>query len=166
LNNRFVTGCSSRKRLIGAAAVISCAMSVGGCASGPSYSAQPKGSISLVTAEFTINGKPAGSTHEIQCFQDDWNHTIETGNPDSGVRMVVGMADKVSPDKTVMRVTARSVVLTNVGGFSGSFIENQIGTAKASIYGTTFAVSGTADGANTDDPNKKTTATFDIKANC
>src|SRR5690242_16034119 len=109
---------SSRKRLMGVAIGASCALSVAGCASGPVYSAQPKGSAAFVTAEIAINGQTAATTHEIKCFQDDWSHTIEAGNRDSGVRMVVGTGDKL---------TAKSVVLTNVGGFTGSFIENQIG---------------------------------------
>jgi hypothetical protein len=71
--------------------------------------------------------------------------------------MVLGTGDKV---------TAQSVVLTNVGGFTGSFVTKQIGKAEAAIIGTTFKVSGTAKGANTDDPNKNTDASFEIKANC
>jgi lipoprotein LpqH len=147
LKNRFVVA-------IGAA---SCAVSVASCAAGPSYSTQPKGSVPNVTAEITINGNVAANTHDIRCYQDGWNHTVEAGTRDSGVKMVLGTGDKV---------TAKSVVLTNIGGFTGSFIENQIGESKASIIGSTFKVSGTADGATTDDPNKKATASFEIKANC
>jgi hypothetical protein len=122
--------------------------------------------VPTITAEITVNGKSAGTTHDVRCSQDGWSHTIKTGNKDSGVTLVVDTKDAV---------VARSVVLTNVGGFTGAAWQyqekdltwkNQMGKAEAKIIGTTFKVSGTAAGANTDDPNKNTTASFEIKANC
>src|SRR6201999_1497476 len=125
--NRFVV-------VIGA---VACTAAVASCSSGPTNSSQPKGSVPLSTAEISVNGKPAGTTREVRCSQDGWSHTIATGNKDAGMQMVVGTGDAVTP---------RSVVLTNVGGFSGSFVQNQIGKAEASVIGTTFKVSGTANG--------------------
>jgi lipoprotein LpqH len=147
VQNRFVV-------IVGA---VSCVATVASCAGGPVNSSQPKGSLPTITAQMTVNGKPAVTTHDVRCSQDGWSHTIEAGSKESGVQMVVGTGDKV---------TAQSVVLTNVGGFTGTFVANQIGKAQATIIGTTFKVSGTAMGANTDDPNKDTTADFEIKANC
>jgi hypothetical protein len=110
-----------------------------------------------VTAQVTVNGQSAGTTHEVRCTQDGWTHTITTGDDKSGVRLVVDAGDTVS---------ARSVVITNVGDFNGSVWEDKIGKADASILGTTFRVNGTAEGATTEDPNQRTTASFEIKANC
>jgi ipoprotein LpqH len=156
VQNRFVV-------IVGA---VSCAVTMGGCSSGPANSQQPKGSVPVVTAEVMVNGQPAGTTHQIKCTQDGWIHTIETGNKDSGVTMVVD---------TESAPVARSVVLTNIGGFTGTAWQyqkrdktwtNQIGESKAAMIGTTFKVTGTAKGANTSDPNKGTDATFEIRANC
>ncbi|HZQ31099.1 MAG TPA: lipoprotein LpqH, partial [Mycobacterium sp.] len=75
----------------------------------------------------------------------------------SGTKFVVDAGDTLK---------AKSVVITNVGGFTGSVFENKIGDAQAQVIGTTFRVQGTAQGANVDDPNHPASATFDIKANC
>ncbi len=120
-------------------------------------SSQPAGSLPPATAQVTINGKAAGTTNNISCWQDGWMHTIETGDEQSGVRMVISSGDTL---------TAQSVVINNVGDFNGSVWENNIGKAQASVIGTTFRVTGTAQGATTSDPNKRATASFEIKANC
>ncbi|MFZ0834447.1 MAG: lipoprotein LpqH [Mycobacterium sp.] len=120
-------------------------------------SKQPPGSLPPATAQVTINGESTGTTKSISCSQDGWMHTFETGDDQSGVRMVVTGGDTV---------TAESVVINNVGGFNGSVWQNNIGNAQASVIGTTFRVTGTAEGATTDDPNKRTTASFEVKANC
>jgi hypothetical protein len=130
---------------------------IAGCSSEPANSKQPPGSLPIRTAQVVINGQSAGTTHEIRCTQDGWTHTIQTGNENSGVKLVVD---------TGRSINAKSVVITNVAGFSGSVWENNIGKAKADLIGTTFRVNGTAEGANASDPNHPSTATFDVKANC
>jgi lipoprotein LpqH len=147
VENRFVA-------LAGAAL---CAGIIAGCSSEPANSPQPPGALPPTTAQVTVNGQAAGTTHAVSCTQDGWMHTLKTGDEKSGVTVVVDTGDKVS---------AKSVVITNVGGFSGMFMVNQIGKAEASIIGTTFRVNGTAEGSPTADPNKRATASFDIKANC
>jgi lipoprotein LpqH len=134
-----------------------CAGSIAGCSSGPENSPQPPGALPPTTAQMTVNGQAAGTTHAVSCTQDGWMHTIKTGDDKSGVMIVIDTGDKIS---------AQSVVITNVGGFSGNFIVNQIGKADASVIGTTFRVNGTAEGSPATDPNKRATASFDIKANC
>ncbi|MDT5091773.1 MAG: ipoprotein LpqH [Mycobacterium sp.] len=156
MQNRFVV-------IVGA---VSCALGLVSCSSGPANSPQPKGSLPIVTAEVIVNGQPAGTTHEIKCSQDGWNHTFETGNKDSGVTMVVD---------TEKAPIARSVTLNNIGGFTGTAWQyqqadnswtNQMGESTATVIGTTFKVSGTAKGADTADPNKGTDATFEVRVNC
>jgi ipoprotein LpqH len=158
MQSRFVKRCSSRNRLIGVlAAAVLCAGSLAGCSKEPANSPQPPGALPPVTAQMIVNGQAAGTTHTVSCTQDGWMHTIKTGDDKSGVTFVVDTGAKIS---------AKSVVITNVGGFSGNFLENQIGKADASIIGNTFRVNGTAEGSPTADPNKHATANFDIKANC
>jgi ipoprotein LpqH len=146
---------SSRKRftVVGVAAIAA----VAGCSSTPPNSHQPPGSLPLTTAQVSVNGQPAVTTHHVDCSQDGWMHTFKTGDAKSGVTVVVNTGDTVR---------AQSVVITNVGDFTGSAYVNQIGTADATVIGTTFQVRGTAEGATTAQPNQPTTANFEIKVNC
>jgi ipoprotein LpqH len=150
--------CSSRKRLIGVIAGTALfAGSIAGCSSSPADSPQPPGALPAATAQVVVNGQAAGTTHAVHCTQDGWMHMIQTGDEKSGVTIVVD---------TGAKVTAKSVVITNVGGFTGSMFENRLGTADASMLGSTFRVNGSIEGSPTADPNKRATANFDIKANC
>ncbi|MBV8965869.1 MAG: lipoprotein LpqH [Mycobacteriaceae bacterium] len=110
-----------------------------------------------MTAQVTVNGQSGGTTRAVECTQDGWTHTIKTGDDKSGVTVVVD---------TGGTVTARSVVITNVGDFTGSVWGTQIGKANATMIGTTFRVNGTAQGANNANPNQPATANFEVKANC
>jgi ipoprotein LpqH len=130
---------------------------IAGCSSEPANSPQPPGSLPPATAQVTVNGQSTGTTHTVHCTQDGWSHTIMTGDEKSGVKVVVDTGDTVS---------AKSVVITNINEFTGSVWENKIGKADATIIGTTFRVNGTAEGANIANPIERTTASFEIKANC
>jgi ipoprotein LpqH len=133
------------------------AFSAVACSSQPANSPQPPGSLPPATAQVTVNGQSAGTTHRVECSQDGWTHTIKTGDEKSGVRVVVDTGDSV---------TAKSVVITNVGDFTGSVWEDKIGNASAAMIGNTFRVNGTAEGANNANSNQPATANFEIKANC
>jgi lipoprotein LpqH len=147
-----------RNRFVAVAGATACAVAVvAGCSSETATSPQPPGALPPVTAQITVNGKPAGTTNEIHCTQDGWLHTIETGDEHSGVRVVVRTGDQVN---------AESVVINNVGDFNGSVWPNNVGKADATMIGNTFRINGTAEGATTANPNRQTTASFDIKANC
>jgi ipoprotein LpqH len=130
---------------------------VAGCSSTPANSPQPPGSLPPATAQVTVNGQSAGTTHAVACTQDGWMHTITTGDNKSGVRVVVNTGDTI---------TATSVVITNVSDFTGTVLENKIGKAEASMIGTTFRVRGTAQGATKQNPNQVATQDFEVKANC
>jgi ipoprotein LpqH len=146
-----------QNRFVVMAGTACCAVVAVACSSAPANAPQPPGSLPGSTAQITINGKSVGTTHAVHCTQDGWTHTIETGDQATGTRLVVDTGDSVS---------ARSVVITNVGDFTGSVWENNIGNAEAMIIGTTFRVNGTAEGSNTANPNQPASATFEIKANC
>ena len=134
-----------------------CVVGIAGCSSSPANSPQPPGSLPPTTAQMTVNGKSEGTTRAVRCEQDGWAHTVTIGTEESGATFVVNTGGKI---------TAQRVDITNVGGFTGSFYADHIGKAEASVAGTTFRVNGTVEGATTEDPNKRTTANFDIKANC
>lgn len=145
---------SSQQRFL---LVVAAIAAVAGCSSTPPTSHQPPGSLPPTTAQVTVNGQSAGTTHHVACTQDGWMHTIKTGDDKSGVTVVVSTGNAVR---------AESVVITNVGDFTGSVYGSRIGKAEATIIGTTFRVNGTAEGATNAEPNRSTTANFDIKANC
>jgi lipoprotein LpqH len=130
---------------------------IAGCSSAPTTSPQPPGSLPPATAEVTVNGQSAGTTRAVQCTQDGWMHTITTGDDKSGAKVVVNTGDKVN---------ATSVQIRNIGDFTGSVLENNIGKAQASMIGNTFRVTGTAQGSTAQNPNQVTTADFEVKANC
>ena len=130
---------------------------VAGCSSTIPNSHQPPGSLPFTTAQVSVNGQPASTTHKIDCSQDGWLHTLKTGDDKSGVTVVVNTGDTVR---------AESVVITNVGDFTGSVFQSRIGKAEAKMIGTTFQVIGTAEGATTTEPNQPATANFEIKVNC
>jgi len=117
----------------------------------------------------TINGQDAGTTHSVDCNQAEQYFTITTGDravrgastlTANGVTAVVESTDSGS------KMAAKSVQIRNVGGFTGSYWQGQVGNAEAKLAGTTFTITGTADGFNATDPSDRTTATFQIKAGC
>jgi lipoprotein LpqH len=138
-------------------AVLCAGAGTAGCSSTPANSPQPPGSLPPATAQVTVNGQSAGTTRAVTCTQDSWTHTIVTGDNKSGVKVVVDTGDTIN---------ATSVVITNIGDFTGTVLENKIGKAEASMIGSTFRVSGTAQGSTTQNPNQVTTANFEVKANC
>ncbi len=65
-------------------------------------------------------------------------------------------------------LAAKSVVLRNVGGFSGSYWEG-LGDADAgevTMKGRTYMISGTAIGYNADDPTQRKPEKFSIRVAC
>jgi hypothetical protein len=148
VQNRFV---------VVAGAALCAVVGIAGCSSSPKNSPQPPGSLPPATAQVTVNGQSTGPTRELRCTQDGWTHTIKTGDEKSGVTAVIDTGGAIN---------AMSVVITNVNEFTGSVWENKIGKAEAAMIGTTFRVNGTAQGSTADNPNKQTTASFEIKANC
>ena len=79
----------------------------------------------------------------------------------------------VQPDAPgAFKLAPMSVQIRNLGGFTGAFwdgLKSQDGLplkAEATVTGNTYTITGTADGYNTDKPNTRATATFQIKAAC
>ena len=63
-------------------------------------------------------------------------------------------------------LVAESVSINNVGGFTGSYNAGLGGTAKVTMTGRTYDISGTADGFLTDNPSFRAKGTFAIKVSC
>lgn len=63
-------------------------------------------------------------------------------------------------------LTAKSVGINNVGGFTGSYNAGLGGTATITMAGRTYEIAGTADGFDTAEPSSRTSGTFRIKVSC
>lgn len=127
------------------------------CSSPPPLPPQPPGSLPPVTAHITVDGRDAGTTHDVSCTQVGWAHTFDTGDKDSGATAVVETGDQIK---------AQSVEIRNLNGFSGSFSAGTVGNADANVLGETFTVTGTALGYAADKPTQRVPQQFTIKVNC
>jgi Mycobacterium 19 kDa lipoprotein antigen len=119
-------------------------------------------------ASVTINGNTVASRQRVTCSQQantlpgsqpQWYWTIAVGDREvSGVRALLnGSGDKL---------TAESVHILNLGGFTGTYSMDNGGEASASFGSETFTITGTADGFNTYKPGEPASATFKIVATC
>jgi ipoprotein LpqH len=136
-------------RLVAAAAVALVAVAAG-CSS-------PPAALGGTTAKVTINGESAGDAHPVTCTQTGWMWMIKTTDEAKGFTAALDTGDEV---------TVQSVDFRDVGGFSGTFWRDNIGEAEVQGIGGTYTITGSADGAFTDNPSNAVTATFRIEANC
>jgi ipoprotein LpqH len=139
--------------LVGAAAMLVAA----GCSSQPPEYQPPPGALVAGTAQVTVNGHDTGTTDAVQCSSTGSLTTIETGDPVSGVTAMVSNRDELA---------AESVAINNLGGFTGSYNAGLGGTAKVTMTGRTYDITGTADGFDTAKPSFRTSGTFAIKVSC
>lgn len=105
----------------------------------------------------TVNGQNIGTIEAVQCTPAGSLTTITTGDQASGITTLVSNKEAL---------TAESVDINNVGGFTGSYNAGLGGAAKVTMTGRTYDISGTADGFNTANPSFRTSGTFAIKVAC
>jgi hypothetical protein len=109
------------------------------------------------TASVTINGNDA-KIHVVRCSQLEWYRTIDIGGDFAGATVVI--------DQRAEPLTAQSVRIQNLGGFTGMYSQGDGGNADMSLSGDKFTITGTANGFKTDKPGEPATATFKITATC
>lgn len=105
----------------------------------------------------SVNGQNMGTTEAVQCSPAGSLTTITTGDQVSGITTLVSNQEQL---------TAEAVSINNVGGFTGSYNAGLGGTAKVTMTGRTYDISGTADGFNTANPSFRTAGTFAVKVAC
>jgi ipoprotein LpqH len=128
-----------------------------GCSSEPPEYKPAPGALVAGTAQVTVNGQDTGTTEAVQCSSLGSLTTINTGDQASGVAAMVSNKDEL---------TAESVGINNLGGFTGSYNAGLGGTAKVTMTGRTYDITGTADGFDTAKPSFRSSATFSIKVSC
>jgi ipoprotein LpqH len=130
--------------------------SAAGCSSPPPQQQQP-GTLVSGTAEVTIGSQSLGKVKSVDCTPAGDTMTITTGDENSGTTTLVSNGDRQS-------VTA--VTIRDLGGFTGTYTESLAGDASVSMTGATYAITGTADGFQTDNPSFRSNSTFTIKVAC
>jgi hypothetical protein len=123
---------------------------VGACSSGSRTATSS-------TASVTVNGTDT-TIHVVKCSQLEWYRTIEIGGNLSGATVTI--------DERAQPLTATSVRIRNVGGFTGMYSQGADGDAGMSFSGDKYTISGTANGYKTDKPGEPASATFKISATC
>jgi hypothetical protein len=109
------------------------------------------------TASVTVNGTDARMPI-VRCSQLEWFRTIDIGGDVSGATVVI--------DQHAQPITATSVRIQNLGGFTGMYSLQDDGAANASFSGDTFTITGSAHGFKTDKPGEPAAADFKIIAKC
>lgn len=139
MSNRFVT-----------AAVLALALALAGSGCyGQSKTLPQK------TARITIDGNTRTS-HAITCGQVQSLLTVEISAAPARVRMLLRLDDTVTPE---------NVDINDFNGFTG--VANAgAGKAEAAFSGSTYTVSGTAQGPNLEHPETTKTADFHIEVQC
>ena len=132
-------------------------LAVAGCSSGPPNYQPAPGTLVAGTAQMTVNGQNIGTTEAVQCTPAGSLTTITTGDQASGITTLVS---------NKAELTAEAVDINNVGGFTGSYNAGLGGSAKVTMTGRTYDITGTADGFNTANPSFRTSGTFAIKVAC
>jgi lipoprotein LpqH len=132
-------------------------LAVAGCSSGPPDYKPGPGMLVAGTAQVSVNGQPAGTTGVVQCTPAGSLTTITTGDQTSGITTLISNKDAL---------TTEAVGINNVGGFTGSYNKGLGGTAKVTMAGRTYDITGTADGFDTANPSFRTQGTFAIKVAC
>jgi hypothetical protein len=119
-------------------------------------------------ASVTVNGNTVARNQRVTCSQqlDNLPGTklqsywmINIGDQDvSGVNASINDSGE--------RLTANSVRILNLGGFTGMYSQDDGGNADVKFASETFTITGTANGFNTYKPDEPATATFKIVATC
>jgi ipoprotein LpqH len=113
---------------------------------------------SASTASVTVDGKEK-KFHMVKCSQVEWFRTIDIGGDFSGA--------KVQVDGRGEPVTAQSVHIRNVGGFTGMYSQGDgSDAASTKLSDGKFTIAGTAHGSKSDNPSEPATATFKIFVTC
>ena len=139
-----------RNRIVAVAAAALAVAALGACS--------PKAPMQLSsTASVTVNGNDA-KINVVKCSQLEWYRTIDIGGDFAGAKVVI--------DQRAQPLTAQSVRIQNLGGFTGMYSKDDGGNADMSLSGEKFTITGTANGYKSDKPTEPASATFKIIATC
>ena len=136
-------------------AATAAAVCVAGC-SPPPVDVRPA-TLVIGTAQIRVNGTDLDLTDQVTCTVAGPVTTITTGTT------AAGLTAKVSNDGTL---TAESVNIRNLGGFTGRYTAGGGDQARVDLTGRSYAITGRADGFTTSAPAIQTSGTFTIEVAC
>lgn len=129
-----------------------------GCSSDPPPTpAQPPGTLSSGTTVVSIDGRGAGTDENVACQTIGTTTTVNTGDEQAGTSVVISSG---------ANLVVESVIIRNLGGFSGSYNNDLSEPAKVDLTDRTYDVSGVADGFDIDKPSFRKQAKFSIMVAC
>jgi hypothetical protein len=105
----------------------------------------------------TINGQGLPETQSVKCLSIGSVTTITTGDAAEGTKAFVSNESGL---------TAKTVNISDLGGFTGSYAEGLQGAADVTLQGYTYTIRGRAEGFNSDNPTSRGAGTFIIKVAC
>ncbi len=137
--------------------VVAALLGMTACSSGAPRAASPPRALAPGTIDVAINGQTVNTPRHAGCTRVGSYTAVAAGEGDSRLRAVVNDA---------VGIKAVSVEITNVGGFTGSYLLNLQGDAEARVAGSTFQISGVANGYDTARPSFRATGDFRIQFAC
>jgi lipoprotein LpqH len=128
-----------------------------GCSSAPGPFSPKGAGLAPGTARVTIGDSDLPQVTSVRCLSTGSLTTITTGDGDSGTSSVVSNA---------ARLDTQSVQIHGLAGFTGSYYADVAGKADVTLSGTTYVISGTADGFSVDRPSFAASRPFSIRVAC
>jgi hypothetical protein len=109
------------------------------------------------TAQVSVNGERTAKI-PVECSQAGWTWLISDFGEETP-----GFSASVS---TGENVTAHSVEIRDLEGFTGAFWEGTVGDGKATMDNSTIKITGTAKGSFADNPTDAAEAKYEITTTC
>jgi ipoprotein LpqH len=144
-----------QKRFFNAAAAAVVAAGAAACSS--ASVTPPPGEIPGGTARVTINDRALPMVNTVKCTPIRSLTTITAGNEAQGVTALVS---------SETGLTAKTININNMGGFTGRYASEFEGHANVSMEGRTYIFRGRADGFDADETSVRTSKTFVIEISC
>ena len=138
-----------------AAAIL--AVGLAGCSSATKVAAPGPGEIANGTAKISVNGTDVGPVNGVACSFEQAFTTITTGDAKAGTTSVVN---------NIKGLAVNAVRIRNLGGVSGSYVEDLQGEAKLEQTGRTYTIAGRVAGYSTEKPGPRTDEEFSIQVAC
>ncbi|MGV0790768.1 lipoprotein LpqH [Mycolicibacterium sp. XJ1819] len=144
----------SQRMLVAAVLVVA---GVSGCSSGVGAAEPGPGQLSPGTAQLTLDGRETVKSEAVQCLPNEHLMMITIGEePPIAVAMVSNTDD----------LAVKWVRFHDADGFSGSYNDGLGGKAKATLAGSTYQISGVAEGFREQQAARPTTETFAVEVAC
>ncbi|MGE2692511.1 lipoprotein LpqH [Mycolicibacterium pulveris] len=130
---------------------------INGCSSGVGAAGPGPGQLAPGTAQLTLDGGNTVKSEAVQCLPNEHLMLITIGEePPIAVAMVSNTED----------LAVKWVRFHDAGGFSGSYNDGLGGKANATLAGSTYQITGVAEGFGEQEAARPTTQAFAVEVAC